>query len=269
MNNSQELQNLEEVIKILDKDIITYEELEEVFSAFYEVIAETKKFLENKIDGVVTDTKAEGNTAIKELAYNLTDIELSLKDLVNSSERASLSKIKELSQRFSSEIQRLESSIPEAQDISSLEIKIRNIEDSITTPDNAVQIADKINTLHEYIKPEVIIGWDEINKKINKGSLPKDFDVRIGVSKTELRRVEDRVTVLEGSSGGTGWTIETPTGTLYNQDTGTDGLIFTSTATATAVFVDGATYFDGCGCTISGTTITLDNPATQFIRVAI
>lgn len=68
---------------------------------------------------------------------------------------------------------------------------------------------------------------------------------------------------------GGGWTIETPTGTLYNQDTGTDGLIFTSTATATAVFVDGATYFDGCGCTISGTTITLDNPATQFIRVAI
>lgn len=199
-----------------------------------------------------------------DIEYVITDLELSLKDLVNSSERSSLLRTKELSQRFSSEIQRLESSIPEAQDISSLEIKIRNIEDSITTPDNAVQIADKINTLHEYIKPEVIIGWDEINKKINKGSLPKDFDVRIGVSKTELRRVEDRVTVLEGSSGGGGvgaWF--TPAESVSPDGSVT---VFTTTTAPTDVVSDGIMLFDGFGYTYSAGQITLDNGPTQFIK---
>jgi len=99
--------------------------------------------------------------------------------------------------------------------------------------------------------------------------IPRNATAVQGIPIGRLANLESRVSTLEQNSGGSGWTIETPTGTLYNQDTGTDGLIFTSTVTAKAVFVDGSTYFDGCGCTISGTTITLDNPATQFIRVAI
>ena len=74
---------------------------------------------------------------------------------------------------------------------------------------------------------------------------------------------------VNSTSSGSGWTIETPTGSLYDQDAQTGGTSFTSSATAKAVFADGSIYFNGAGCTISGTSITMDNPVTQFIRVAI
>jgi hypothetical protein len=83
----------------------------------------------------------------------------------------------------------------------------------------------------------------------------------------DLDALQEQVNSLP--AGGSGWTIETPTGSLYDQDTASGGTSFTSSDTAVAVFADGATYFNGCGCIISGTSITMDNPVTQFIRIAI
>lgn len=69
------------------------------------------------------------------------------------------------------------------------------------SPDNPQQIADKLNTLYEKVEPKVIKGWSDLERKVNlNANLPKDFDVRIGVSKTELKRLTDRVVALESGS---------------------------------------------------------------------
>lgn len=91
-----------------------------------------------------------------------------------------------------------------------------------------------------------------------------------GIPIGKLNELEFRVRALEAGGGGSGWTISTPTGSLYDQSTGLGGLSFTASGSPIqAVFADGAIYFDGAGCTISGTSITMDNPVTQFIRVAL
>lgn len=69
---------------------------------------------------------------------------------------------------------------------------------------------------------------------------------------------------LTSSSGG--YTKETPSGSLYDQNTGTGGITFTVTHTPVYIVADGATFFDGAGYTIAGLTVTMANPVTQYIR---
>lgn len=65
---------------------------------------------------------------------------------------------------------------------------------------------------------------------------------------------------ITGGSGG-GLTIETPTGTVN----GTNAT-FTVSATPQYIVVDGITYFENNGYTLSGLTITTSVPPTGFIR---
>ena len=127
------------------------------------------------------------------------------------------------------------------------------------SPDSPQQMADKINTLYEKIKPEVIIGWGDLQNKI-RNQLSQDFDVRIGVSKTEVKRLTDRVVTLEAGGGG-GYTIETPTGSVNGSNT-----TFTVTVAPEYIVVDGAAKFENAGYTIAGLTITTDVPPLEYIR---
>lgn len=131
------------------------------------------------------------------------------------------------------------------------------------SPDNPQQIADKVNTLYEKIKPEVIIGWGDLQNKI-RNQVPRDFDVRIGVSKTEMKGLRDRVEALEAGGGsGSGVTVETPTGDVDDSNT-----TFTVTAEPKWVIVNGITYFDGAGYSYASLTLTLNGPVGTggFIR---
>ncbi len=73
---------------------------------------------------------------------------------------------------------------------------------------------------------------------------------------------------VTSSSSGTisGYTVETPSGALYDQALGTGGITFTVTATPVYIVADGTTYFNGAGYSIAGLTITMTNPVTQYIR---
>jgi hypothetical protein len=69
-----------------------------------------------------------------------------------------------------------------------------------------------------------------------------------------------------GSSSGGGYIVETPSGALYNQDTGTGGLNFVVTATPVYIVADGGTYFANNGYVLSGLNVTMDFPVSQYIR---
>ena len=74
-------------------------------------------------------------------------------------------------------------------------------------------------------------------------------------------RVEELMHGGSKSSGGTGYTVETPSGTI-------DGTNVTFTVTAVPVYIisDGATYFANNGYTISGLTLTLTSAPLGFLR---
>lgn len=156
------------------------------------------------------------------------------------------------------------------------------------SPDTAEQIVDKINSLptdddNFKIGKEHISGLDDEFSKIKSslvgisgrgfigggggGSVSKIIaGTNVTISPTTG---VGNVTINATGGSGTGWTVSTPSGALYDQDTQTGGTSFTSVGTATVVWADGATYFDGAGCTISGTSITMDVPVTSYIRVGV
>ena len=246
------------------KDFLEKYEIEEgQMSGILSKVEEMKEYCEN----MMPDMKSDISTRVKEMDYMINELELTLKKEINSSDKNTLSQIKELSQRLGSEINRIEESIPKLPNLTYLEDQIKEVERKIPTIppvvlDNPQQLADKLNTLHEKIRPEVIIGWGDLQNKL-RNKVPDNFDVRIGVSKTELKRLTDRVIELEagGGGGGGGFTKETPV-----VDVDGSNNVFTVTNEPNYIVSDGATLFDGAGYTYAALTITLDNAPTQFIR---
>jgi len=171
--------------------------------------------LQSSIEEKFANAESDTISSIEQVKYSLNEVELRIKGLINGSEGTSLTKIRELSQRLSEEISRIEDSIPEATNLSGIEARLQQLESSLSniqdfstiTPE---QLADKLNLLTERVKPDVIIGYRELERLVKANvNLPKDFDVRIGVSKTEMKRLTDRVVTLEaGGSTGGGHTIQ-------------------------------------------------------------
>lgn len=78
---------------------------------------------------------------------------------------------------------------------------------TIENPVTVEQIVDKLNTVQNAIEPSVIKRWDDIDRIIKNNN----FDVRIGVSQTELQRLVARVAVLESNSSSSSSGYQDPT----------------------------------------------------------
>lgn len=63
------------------------------------------------------------------------------------------------------------------------------------------------------------------------------------------------------ASGGTGYTVETPTGSVNSSN-----VTFTVTTIPVYIVSDGITYFENAGFTRSSLTLTLDVPPSSYIR---
>ncbi len=264
--------------------------------------------VKTSFDKSISDIRGDISVNLEEVAFVISELDLKVRDLINSTETTALTRVKETYKNLLGEISRVEQNIPSLPDLSYLEERISEIESKIpvipeilepVVLDNPDQLASKINTLNGAINPEVIKGWDEIKK--NKNGLPNDFDVRIGVSKTEIKRLTDRVVVLESGGGtGGGHVIQdegvsltqrtklnfTGAGVTVTDDSGNDATVvavsggadatlietptgtidgsntaFTVVNTPIYVVVDGLQRFQGTGYTYSAPTITIINGA--------
>jgi len=246
------LQKIDRLITLLDTD--NANEFDEILKLLLKVIDEIKTGLDRQI----SEQKTDVDNKIEDISFNLRESELNLQRLINDSRKSSLADNRSLAEQLNYEIDRIEKLIPELPDLTDISTKISDIENKLVTiplPDSPQIIADKVNTLHEVIKPEVLVGWTELKRKVDfTMGLPKDFDVRIGVSKTEIKRLTDRVVALEAGGGGVGaWTGFTIDGSTTT---------FSVTSEPTEVNNDGLILFNETGYSYnSGAgTITFDNP---------
>lgn len=145
------------------------------------------------------------------------------------------------------------------------------------SPDKPEDIVSKLQTVKkQWLSIEAIEG--DFNSKVSRpavvlGSRPLDVlinGISFGIAReinfignaVSAEIINGVVTVtVAGGGGGTGYTKETPVGAI-------NGSNVTFTVTHTPVFIvsDGVTLFENVGYTISGLTITMDNPPAQFIR---
>ena len=101
-------------------------------------------------------------------------------------------------------------------------------------------------------------------------TIPSTTTAVMGIPIGKLTDLERRVKALEesggGGGGGVGYTIETPSGALYDQASGSGGINFVVTHAPIFIVADGLVYFESVGYSRSGLNITMFNPVTQFIR---
>lgn len=79
----------------------------------------------------------------------------------------------------------------------------------------------------------------------------------------KINDLENRVSALE-QGGGSGVTIETPTGTVDGSNR-----TFTVSATPKWIIGDGIVYFENAGYTLSGLTVTMTSAPWSYIRAII
>lgn len=263
------LAKLEQILNIVETDKITHEEFGIVLNEFVKVVEANKNYFESQI----IDTKSEADGKIKEIAYALNELELGIKDLINNSEKNSLSKIKELSQRLSNEINRVEENIKIPKDYTSeiayLDDLIQNLDKKIknlpppTTLDTAERIVDKINSLAPV--PDLQIDAKHIKNlpKFNGTSSGSVSVIKQLIAGTGVTIDNSNISypVISSTGGGAGYTVETPSGLVNNSN-----VTFTVTKAPDFIVIDGAVYFENAGFTLSGLTMTVVVQPAGYIR---
>lgn len=145
------------------------------------------------------------------------------------------------------------------------------------SPDTPEQIAEKLNTTEESIESYVIQGLDELKKKVDgisirpisiggrsllqlyvngskKGAI-QYLNLVPGTGVTLTYAYASGRNDITISATGASLSLLTATGTIDASNT-----VFTFVSAPQIVVVNGASYVNGAGVTIVGTTATLDNP---------
>lgn len=106
------------------------------------------------------------------------------------------------------------------------------------------------------------VGWGAHPLMIQQSGTIKTKIARvINFTGATVSQTANGVTTVAVTGGGSGWTIETPTGTVNGVNK-----TFIATATPKCVVADGITYFENDGYTLSTFTITMTVAPTGFIR---
>ncbi len=253
------------------------DELIQIISVMVSAIKDLKSQLENKIGDVSSETE----TLSKKVSYALNDIEYTLKGITNSSDKNNLEKIKEISQRLSNEIKRVEEMIPSSIDLTYLEQKIQEVESKIqpvpVMPEIPVEtgssIVDKINALDPNVNEDKI-GVDHIKGLVNelddlRFRISNSSGSRGGIGGGGVSQVyhddtlsgagtqASPLTVVGGGSGAAGY--QAPTGTVNGSNA-----VFVFATAPNAVSVDGVCLRK----TASDTTVNWTGTTTITLTVA-
>lgn len=227
----------------------TLDDLHELTTVFISVVKDLKQGLEDSL----SNKKSQVMGDMDGLLYEVKESELRLQNLVTAARQSSLADVKSLSKQLTDEMERIRymiPNVPDMPDMDSYESRILGIVDArlnevkSTIPavsdihlDTPMETVGKLNTLNDVLDPNVIRGWKDweriIKSNTGKGGLPENFDVRIGVSKTEIKRLTDRIADLEASSSSSGTTVLTATGTVNGVNTS-----FTFTSAPVVITVD-------------------------------
>lgn len=173
-------------------------------------------------------------------------------------------------------------------DVPVVEKKVEKVIERIETPIyntevKEVAVADSADDIRN--KLELLTGDERLDKKSIKGleeyedmvksvreaatrvisnsrNLYQLLDVNVeGITTNQSIKWNGTQWVPYTASGGTGYTVETPSGSVNSSN-----VTFTVTTIPVYIVSDGITYFENAGYTRSSLTLTLDVPPSSYIR---
>src|SRR3990167_6428327 len=153
------LSQLEEIVKILDKDVPSTSEVAELVATIIQVVKETKEFLEKQ----AIDNKKELNSfvnrvteqEVQKIAEALDVLEKKAEKVIKSINEKTKLDLDLITKNLYLELAKLRNLIPKEADFTEVYDKIKEVESKIPTlPDEIIgeKIVDKINELP--VEPE-------------------------------------------------------------------------------------------------------------------
>ena len=142
--DDKKLQRLEKILEIANSDVLTPDDMSDVFEAIVKLLKEYRIYLEKS-----TDEKC------KEIAHDVNSTCLKMESDMNLSKREMMGKMHDHMKEMKTEMKRIESVIPDMPDMpdfSLIEKRIKAIEEKPVKEETGETIVDKINALE--IEPD-------------------------------------------------------------------------------------------------------------------
>lgn len=211
---NDKLERFKSIYNATYQDYIKSADFTSKLQTFAKVILELKQDLSNQI----TSTKSEANSSIKKVSDSLFELELNVTRLVNGSEKGSLVKIQELSQKVSNEINRLERSIPKLPDFTFLENRIDEVTKEVENfpkldLDKPTEVRDKLETLkgEDRLDISAIKGLGKRLSKLSDEIVNRAIgilDSRTSFLINKVSNLQNQVNNLPAPGVGSGHTIQ-------------------------------------------------------------
>lgn len=250
MTPEKQIEKVEKLFEMISEEYVKPEEVEEIFAAILALIEKNKAELEQKM----AQNKGEMAETHREMYSEMEAMESRMKEMHSKMETKMTVDKKEMMVYCDTEMHKLEDMMPEMPDLMPLEQRITEVEakipqlpeipDIIPLEEKLEEIKQDIEKLKKDVKTasgRPIFGAASRYKQISAG--------------TNVTVTENKLGYITIAASGGGTNILEATGDVDDANT-----TFTFVSEPTMVVVNGSNYRNGHGCTIAGTTVTLDNP---------
>src|SRR3990167_1911071 len=250
---------LEKLKKSLDFAPL-FKSIEEIEKTLDEKIKQTSILVNNELGNLRTSLQ-HGDSAlsstVSELRKELESLKVQRMEIATLRER--LNTIPDVRQSIETAVAKIQIAMEEDEkhDEKEMEDMMQKCKEEVNKL--RTELMSRMNNLPHggNANRDIKIGGVSVLDLFTDINLKAGTNVTISYSKNQTTKYTD---ITFAATGGSGWTIETPTGTADGVNTA-----FTVTATPKCVIIDGITYFENDGYTLAVLTITTTVPPTGFI----
>lgn len=269
--DDSKLQKLQTIIGIIDDDKAKQDDVAEAFAALISVIKDLAREIGTELEGAKGEMREEGMRLMDNLRRVEEKAMAHMKQMSGAHGKEMAAMRSEMFRELKNAVENVKVLIPEETDLSGVNKEIEDLKESIKTVKDLIpqeadlsDLYDKLDKLEKRVQQTaprgIVLGGArgvQLYTDGTKRGQAQMINLIPGTGVTlsyNYSHGRNDITINSTASGGS-LSVLAATGTI--NDSNVD---FTFPSEPTLVIVNGATYRTGKGCTISGTSVTLDNP---------
>ena len=257
--SKKQLDFIENLQVSMGKGAVQPDELAKIVKVLLEVFKNIKTQLEKDINNTDIKLHQELNNAINEIKILEEKMDNSLGEVSNKSEKMTLAEVSKMAARMEKDMAKMRGEMPEMPNLSDIESRMEKHEKEMKEYNDEMLTLKKV----EDALPKFGIIYRNTLEALKDEERLDQSAIR-GLEETlkEIRKIASGGTGrMLGGVLNVGVRIETPVGAVDGVNTA-----FTVYKTPKYIILDGASYFESNGYTLSGKTLTVTVPPRGYIR---
>lgn len=262
------IKKLQAIKDLVDDDKAKAKDVAEAFGALLSVVRKMKQEMEKSMSEMHSEMSEDMKARMAKMDKEMSAMEAMCKKMKMSSECDM--DMRKMADKLMGEIEDVKDMIPDMPDLTPVYSKIEEVKKSIPKETDLSEVTERIDELEEKLpklekrvataapRSVSVFGGRGFNLYTDgtKRGVANMLNIIPGTGITlSYSYANGRNDVTISASGSASLTPLEATGTIDDSN-----VTFTFASEPTLVVVNGASYRDGKGCTISGTSVTLDNP---------